>query len=195
MWLIVALASLAVLFLLLLSIPLELALRLDVGSGTRFSLKLKWLFGLVSREMAKGKKKARPVKPEKQRKKKRIGARDFINIIRTRGLPGQLKILVTDVLGSLKIRRARADFKVGLDDPADTGLLMAVIGPSLILLPASTRRHILIQPSFEGAAILEGHAQAAVRLLPIRLVIPVLRFIFSLPTLRVIKKVVFPKWR
>ncbi|UCH42729.1 MAG: hypothetical protein JSW16_07960 [Dehalococcoidales bacterium] len=192
MWLIIALAGLVALLLLLLSIPLELVLRLDVGSGTRFNLRLEWLFGLITREMGKGKKKAKSVKPKRKKSRR---ARDFLNLMRTRGLLVQIRTLVTDVLSSLKIRRARADFTVGFDNPADTGLLLAVIGPSLILLPASIRHNILVQPSFEGGAILEGRAQAVVSLLPIRLVIPVLRFIFSLPTLRVIKKVVLPKWR
>ena len=196
MWLIVALASLVALFLLVLSVPLDLALRLDVHGRTRFSLKLVWLFGLVGKELGRRKKKGKlkKAKPEKAKEKKG-GARKALKILRTKGLLRQLKILVTDVLSSLSIRQLRADFRIGLDNPADTGLLFALIGPSLIFLSPSVRRSISIKPSFEVEAVLEGYAQAAVRLRPIRLVIPLLKFVFSLPTLRVIKATVLAKWK
>jgi len=196
LWVIIALAGLFALFLLVLSIPLDLAFRLDVYGRPRFSLRLVWLFGLVSKELGRRKKKAKPkkAKPEKAKEKKG-GARKALKILRTKGLLRQIKVLVTDVLSRLKIRDLSIDFRVGLDNPADTGLLFATIGPSLIFLSPSVRRSISIKPSFEVEAVLEGYAQAAVRLRPIRLLVPLLRFVFSLAFLRVIKTVVLAKWK
>ena len=195
MWVIIALAGLFALVVLVLSIPLNLAFRLDVYGRPKFSLRLVWLFGLVSREIGR-KKKAKPKKAKpKKAKEKKGGARKALKILRTKGLLRQLKILVTDVLSRLKIRDLSIDFRVGLDNPADTGLLFATIGPSLIFLSPSVRRSISIKPSFEVEAVLEGYAQAAVRLRPIRLLVPLLRFVFSLAFLRVIKTVVLAKWK
>ncbi len=196
MWVIIALAGLFALVVLVLSIPLDLAFRLDVHGRPKFSLKLVWLFGLVGKELGRRKKKAKlkKAKPEKAKEKKG-GARKALKILRTKGLLRQIKVLVTDVLSSLSIRQLRADFRIGLDNPADTGLLFATIGPSLIFLSPSVRRSISIKPSFEVEAVLEGYAQAAVRLRPIRLLVPLLRFVFSLAFLRVIKTVVLAKWK
>ncbi len=191
MWLIVALASLVALFLLVLSVPLDLAFHLDVHGRTRFSLKLVWLFGLVGKELGRRKKKAKP----KKDKEKKGGARKALKILRTKGLLKQLKVLVTDVFNSLSIRQLRANFRIGFDNPADTGLLFAFIGPAFVFFSPPDRYNINIRPSFENEAILEGHMQAVVRLLPIRLVIPLLKFVFSLPTLRFIKTVVSAKWK
>ena len=190
MWVIIALAGLFALVVLVLSIPLDLAFRLDVYGRPKFSLRLVWLFGLVSKELKRGKKK-----PSKRKPRKRRGGRGIFRILRTKGLLRQLKALVMDILGCLKIRDLSIDFRVGLDNPADTGLLFATIGPSLIFLSPSVRRSISIKPSFEVEAVLEGYAQAAVRLRPIRLLVPLLRFVFSLAFLRVIKTVVLAKWK
>ena len=190
MWVIIALAGLFALVVLVLSIPIDLAFRLDVYGRPKFSLRLVWLFGLVSKELKRGKKK-----PSKRKPRKRRGGRGIFRILRTKGLLRQLKALVMDILGCLKIRDLSIDFRVGLDNPADTGLLFATIGPSLIFLSPSVRRSISIKPSFEVEAVLEGYAQAAVRLRPIRLLVPLLRFVFSLAFLRVIKTVVLAKWK
>lgn len=196
MWLIITLAGLVALFLVVLSVPLDLAFRLDVNDRTRFSVKLVWLFGLVGKELGRRKKKAKPKKAKpKQAKEKKGSARKALKILRTKGLLRQIKILVTDVFNSLSIRQLRANFRIGLDNPADTGLLFAFIGPTFVFFNPPDRYSINIKPSFEDEAILEGYMQAVVRLLPIRLVIPLLKFVFSLPTSRVIKAAVLTKWK
>jgi hypothetical protein len=191
LWLIVTLSSLLALILLVFSIPLDLTFHLDVHGRTRFSLKLVWLFGLVGKELRRRKKKAKP----KKAKEKGEGARKTLKILRTKGLPKQIKILVTNVFNSLSIKQLRVNFRVGFDNPADTGLLFAVIGPTFVLFSPPDRYSINIRPSFEDEAILEGYMQAVVRLLPIRLVIPLAKFVFSLPTLRFIRTTVSAKWK
>jgi hypothetical protein len=162
-------------------------------------MRLVWFFSLVSKEITKGKKK-----PEEKRKvaegkpkprKKKIKARTIFKILRIRGLLRQLKRLLQDILRCLKIRDLRVNFRVGLDDPADTGLLFALIGPATFFLGSSRVHEINVQPSFKDEFILEGYLHGAVRLVPIQLVIPFLRFVFSLATLRVVKILVLTKWK
>ena len=199
MWVIAALASLAVLIILVLCVPLNMVFRLDVDGRPRFRMRLVWLFGLVSKEITKAKKK-----PEEERRvaegkrkpgKRRVKARTIFKILRTRGLLGQVKRLLKDILRRLKIRDLTADITVGLGDPADTGLLFAVIGPATFFLGSSHVHEIRVQPSFKDEAVFEGYLSGALRLLPIQLVIPFLRFVFSLATIRVVKTLVVGKWR
>lgn len=198
MWLIVVLASLVFLFVLVLSVPLELVLRVAANGRPRFSLRLVWLFGLVSKDLSGRRKKAKKQKarPEAGPKpgKRRMGARRFLKILRTRGVPGRVKIFITDVLGTIRFRELRADLRVGLENPADTGLMFAVVSPALIFLSPYTGGRISLRPAFEGA-VLEGYLRATVRLVPIRLVFAVLRLVFSLAMARVLKTAVGAKWR
>jgi len=160
-------------------------------------MRLVWLFGLVSKEITKVKKKPEEKErvAEGKRKPRKIQARTIFKILRTKGLLKQLKRLLRDVLRRLKIRDLRVDFRVGLDDPADTGLLFALIGPTIFFLGSSRVHEIRVQPSFEDEAVFEGYLSGALRSVPIQLVVPCLRFVFSLATLRVVKILVLTKWK
>jgi hypothetical protein len=193
LWLIIALASLAILLLLVLSIPVGLALRLDVNGRPSFSVRMFWLFGLVSKKL-ETKEKFGP-KKEKPKKKKKRNIRRIIAILTTRGLLKQIKILIRDVLKSTNIRQLRADFRVALDNPADTGLFFACLGPAFALFNRPGRCRIYIEPVFEEEALLEGYMQAVIRLLPIRLIFYLLKFIFSFPVLRAVRTTLSNKWK
>ena len=179
-----------VLVVLALSVPVDVVLDLDTAARPKFWVRLTWLFGLVSKEVSKREKK-----PEKKkRRRKRPGIRTIVEILRTRGLLRQLQRLIRDIFRRLEIKKLESDLRVGLDDPADTGFLFAVIGPITVFLGNSLFRRVRVQPSFEGA-VFEGNAHGVIRVQPIKLVTPLMRFIFSLLTLRVLKKLVLTKWR
>jgi len=199
LWVIVTLASLAVILILVLCVPLDLVLHADVYGRPKFRLRLSWLFGLVSKEVTKGKKKPEEKKRVIEGKRKPGGKRRRIRVIfeilRTKGLLRQTQGLLRDVLRRIKIRDLAADFRVGLDNPADTGFLFALIGPATFLLSSFFPHRIKVQPSFGDEAVFEGHLHGAVRLQPIQLVTPFLRFAFSLATIRVVKILVLSRWK
>jgi hypothetical protein len=198
LWVIVTLASLAVIFILVLSVPLDLAMQVSVPGKPRFQVKVVWFFGLVSKKITGRKKpeeKKRVVKDKEKPEKGKRRFGDIFKILRTRGLLRQVKVLLRDLLGCLKIRDLAADFRVGLGHPADTGFLFALIGPTTSWLSNSVHHQIRVQPSFTDEATFEGHLSGAVRLRPIQLVFPFLRFFFSLATIRVVKKLVLTKWK
>ena len=199
MWIIATLAGLAALIIFALSIPLDLRLHIDTYGRPRFRMRLSWLFGLVNKEITKKEKKPedkkKAAKLEQKPKEKRPGARIILEILRVKGLLRQIKILLKDILRLPRIRAIEADLKVGLGDPADTGLLFAFIGPAASFLGSSFRNVIKVQPSFTDDAILEGSLYGALRLRPFQVINPLLRFVFSLPTLRVAKILVVAKWK
>ena len=200
MWVIATLASLAVLIALVLCVPLDIESRLDVYGRPKIRMRLVWLFGLVSKEVGKGKKQPAEKKrvvteAEPKRKRKRLRAEAIFKIMRTKGLLKQFKNLLRDILSRLKIRDLAVDFRVGLDDPADTGLLFALIGPATFFLDSSRFHQIRVEPSFGDEAVCEGYLHGAVRLRPVQLVVPFLSFVFSLATIRVVKMLVISKWK
>ncbi len=199
MWVVVSLASLAVLIGLVLAVPLDMVLHVGVHGRPKFRMRLTWLFGLVSKEITKGKKKPeeieRVAEGKRKPRKRRVRAGTILEILRTKGMLRQVMRLLRSILSRLKIRDLVVDFRVGLENPADTGLLFAVIGPATLFIGYSRAHEIRVQPSFAGEAVCEGYLSGTVKLLPIQLVPPFLRFICSLATIKVVKKLVLTKWK
>ena len=198
MWAIAVLVSLAVLITLLLCVPLYLVFRANIDRKPRFSMRLIWLFGLVSHELRRGKKKPDEEESTEHKQKQRDWIwriRVTFEVLRTKGLLRQFVSLAKRIRRHIKIKKLVANFNVGLDNPADTGLLFAFLAPVNLLLSYFSPHQIRIEPSFTGEAIIEGHLYGAVRVRPIQLTAPLMGFAFSLPTLRAVKKLVLSKWR
>lgn len=195
MWIIIALLSVIAILILILSVPLELAFYASVPGKPRVRFKLLWLFRLVGREMVDREKpkEAVPEKPKIKKKKRRF--KDIFVLLRTKGLLKQFNVFIRDLLRCLKIRDLNADIRVGLGSPDDTGLLFAFIGPPVFWLSSTLPFRVNVQPAFEDEAILEGHAQGKVRLRPIQLFIPILKFLFSLATFRLLKRFIARRWK
>ncbi len=198
MWVITTLAGLAGLIILALCVPLDATLNIDISGRPKFRLRLIWLFGLISKELGRKKKtpKEKKTPPKKKPEKKRgIGFRSILRILRTKGLLREIKDLVRDILSQFKIRELVVNLKLGLDDPADTGLIFALIGSATPFLNLPSRYQIRVQPSFSDEAVFEGYLRGVLRLQPIKLVWPFMRFVFSLAALRVVKILVLSKWK
>lgn len=82
--------------------------------------------------------------------------------------------LLSGLLSAVRIEFLRVQGSLGLDDPADTGQLFGALLPLSFLLPPP-RFLFELQPDFSGAA-LAGEAEARLRIHPIRLLPPAIRF-------------------
>ena len=189
-WLLVALASL----IAILSIPFEILCHIEVYEKPKFRIRLKWLFGLLKKEIRAKKK------PTKKKKKQKLGeGRKWLwaafRIIRIKGMLKELRRLVKGILNSLKIRELRVNLKVGLDDPADTAFLVGIINSSRLFWKPSFPHEIDIRADYEGQVFLEGYTHLTVRVLPIQIVVSVLRFLFSWSTMKAMRILVVAKWK
>jgi len=195
--LITILASLAVLLLLVLCVPLNMVIHADVHGKPKVQLRFSWLFGLVSKEISreKGKPKEEKRAAKEKKKRKRLDTRIIFSILRTEGVLRRFKELLKDVFSCFKFRDLVADFTVGLGDPADTGLLFAIIGPATAFLGSSHFHQLRIEPSFGDDAVLQGFSHGIARLRPISLLPPFIKLAFSLTTIRVAKKLIISKWK
>lgn len=196
MWAITVLVSLAALLVLLLCIPLDLALRFDSDRRPKFSMKLVWLFGLVRTEARRQKPAEKEVIAER---KPKLGEQENVirvifKVLRTKDMPGQITHLLRSIFRHLKIRDLVANLKIGLDNPADTGLLFALIAP-LSLFASFLPYQIKIEPSFTANFFLQGHFSGVIRTQPIHLVGSFIGFVFSLPVVRAVKTLALSKWR
>ena len=195
MWIIALVGSLAVLVIFFLWIPLDIILDIDVHGKPKFGIKYRWLFGLVKGE-PRGRAKKPPEKEKPSSRRRRLADINLIyRVLTIKGLAKNFLRLVKSVLGSFRLRGMAADLRLGLDDPADTGMLFAVLGPATALLGPSIFERISIQPSFEEGVLVEGYTHGAARLRPIRLVPPVLKFTFSRPTVRALWTLVASRFK
>lgn len=196
MWAFAVLASLVVLIVLVLCVPLDINLRVETDGRPKFRIKLAWLFGLVHKEVRRAKKAEVEEDVVEPKPRDRKGdTRLIFEVLRTRGLLRRLGNLLRSILNRIKIREFGANLSIGLDDPVDTGLLFAFIAPANLLLSSSSRHKVVVQPSFAGDAIFEGCLYGVVRLQPVQLVPPVAGFVFSLPAARTVKTLVSAEWR
>ena len=198
MWVIATLAGLLGLVILVLCVPLDATLSIDTSAKPTFRLRMAWFFGLISKELRREKKKPeekKKVVEEKRKKKRKFEFRKILKILRTKGLLKQVRNLVRSILGQLRIKELAVNLKLGLEDPADTGLVFALIGPATSFLNFPSQYQINVQPSFYGEDVFEGSLRGVLRLQPIRLTGPLLRFAFSLATLRLLKTLISSKWK
>ena len=169
----------------LLSIPVDLAFFFERGEVSRSRMRIGWLFGLIGKDMG-GASSGREKKPEEMKAKKGRGSiRGPMAAFRARGFSGKILRFANRLVRSVQVRDVDVELQIGTGDPAETGLLFAVIGPCLALA-ASSSPNIRIEPNFVEET-LEGHARGTVRVYPIRLIPPIIAFALSPATFRGIK--------
>jgi hypothetical protein len=185
-WVVVALASLVVLAVLALCVPVDAVLTLDTSAERKFRLRLVWLFGLIRPELGRKRRKPKARRP-KARRKRGIRFPTIWRILRTKGLLTKTKNLARDVLSRTKIKEIAVNLRLGLDDPANAGLVFAVVGAARPFLKLPRQYELTIQPSFSDRPFFQGYLHGVLRLQPIRLVIPIGRFVFSPTMFRVLR--------
>jgi len=132
-WLLVSLAGMAGLTLLLLSIPLDLVFSFQREQQFRARARIGWLFGRVGKNIGGGTKQhkeaksPRPSSPAKP--KKRGGNLRLLASAVRGGILNDFLRLARRILGTVKVRRLHLQLHVGLDDPAETGLLWGAVAP------------------------------------------------------------------
>jgi len=185
---------------LLLSIPLDFTFRLGTGEQPASRFGFRWFFGLVKKDFG-GKKKrdeARKQAYEQRRRgRKRRGGRGqaLLGVLRFAEFLPDIWRLVRGVLRNIKVRSLSVDLTVGLDDPADTALFVGSLWAPLILMIPSWAHAVRLQPSFDDGPVLRGNAHAELRLRPIRIVPPILRFGFSRSGRRLLGGLISGRWR
>jgi hypothetical protein len=197
LWFIVALASLAVLIILVLCIPVEILFRADMEERPKVSLRMIWFFGLFNRDFRQivhewGQKEVVKGKPDSNWLQR---VKLALEILQTRGLLKQLGGFVMETYRSMKVREFAANLKVDLDNPADTGLLFAFIAPTNLLTNYFLPYPIKIEPSFTGESFITGYLNARIKLMPIQMVASATGLAFSVPSFRAAKKLVSYRWK
>jgi hypothetical protein len=168
--------------LLFLAMPVHLTVNVIGGEKRRVHLRIHAFLGLVDKELTAG----APQKKPKQKPGARSGgvtsARRLWAFVDSRGFMGRLGRYLKRLWRALHVGELVGFARIGLDDPADTGQLWAIMGPVSVLL-AQRYPDFKLAPSFAGARLdVEGRWRIAI--VPLEVLAVTLAFALSPSTLR-----------
>ena len=189
MWILATVLGVFTFIILLLTIPIDLVFNIEKDVAFHPRVRVGWMFNLIGKDV---KRKKKP-KKEKAKEKRKRRIKPFIAMLRARGFLRRLFRFVRDIFRICHVRDFELDLRIGLSDPADTGMLFAVIAPVIVQLKTFTPLDIQILPNFEQTG-LQGYVKGDLRVFPIQLIFIGTLFALSPATIRAIKSMVLA-WR
>ena len=178
------------LLIALLAIPVTLSHHISWQQRFQGTLTLIWFFGLVKIRFSpfqpSGKKKRTSNQankiPEKKKQKPRKKPNAFA-AIRQKAFRQRTTKFIRDLWHAIHKENITLRLRVGLGDPADTGLLWAIIGPVAGILATSQEASIQIVPDFIDTT-LKVDSSGTIRIVPLQIIILALGCLLSPPVLK-----------
>ncbi len=171
LWLLIPVFFPLALLIAAVVLPVRFRLRAQVDQASRLRLDVH-AFGGVTPALClvdtASKQKKAPHKPEK---KSSAGSKSGISRISESGV---LR-LVVEVIRQFKFIWLQGEAEFGFDDPADTGAVFGMIAPVVYTGKYGAGFDFDIKPNFNRCCV-RGKIDAAVELIPVRIIPPVLRF-------------------
>lgn len=166
----------------LLAIPATLMFQVSYRQTFQGHVTLQWAFGRVRARIPLSRAKPRPHKTTRAiTRQQRRGSHEGVKPIELLGHPpfrGRVVRLLSDLWGAIGKQDIALRLRLGLGDPADTGRLWGLLGPLAGLFANLKEVQVAIEPEFIAAAFeLDGHAR--IRIVPLRIIVPVLAFLLS----------------
>ncbi|MEZ5399535.1 MAG: DUF2953 domain-containing protein [Bryobacteraceae bacterium] len=169
--------------LLLLSIPVEFAFDVRRHDRARAQVMFRWLFGVVAFPIAPSYRRRRPRNKAKPRRPGRLEWSRVVGALRDPAFRRAAGRFLRRTFSAIHLRRFRLWLRLGLDDPADTGLAWAVAGPAIALL--DRRGAVDAAPRFNGES-LEFETQGIVWFVPSFLAVAAIAFALSPAAVRAV---------
>ena len=173
-----------VLFILffLLIVPIEAEFKFNNLNGSEKTVKLKALFGLLSKtvytsdksKISKPKEKAEV----KKEKKSGSGLSKIISLLQNGKFLRKTALTLKKLLSSIKPELKHFHFRLGLNDPADTGIIWGLIGPVSGIFYGFTEKEVVIEPDFLDPA-LGLDTRGSVSIVPLEILIILIGYLFS----------------
>ena len=182
-------AGVFLLVVLLLAVPVTVEFAVSGTPSAQKTFHVKWAFGLLTIRNP-GYRSAKPAgtldkKPTTRKKpanKKwgRKGSGVAVALVRRRESRRRIIQFIGDLWSALQKRDVRLHLRAGLGDPADTGLLWAVVGPVAGFLASLPHSAIRIEPDFFDP-VFELNSSGRIRFIPLQLVYLVIALLLSPP--------------
>jgi hypothetical protein len=176
------------LLLVLLAVPFSLSYRLRWPQPGRNEVTLGWAFGLLQLRLPPASSAATrdapckpPVAPRKKARRRRQSSLNPIALLRQPAFRQRLLRYLRECWRALHKQELQLRLRIGLDDPADTGLLWGMMGPLAGLLANNREVALTLEPEFE-AETFELESSGTIAFSPLRLIYLTVALLLS-PTL------------
>lgn len=176
------LTAFIILFLifLLLIIPVEFVFNYKNFETPVKKVILSWFFGIISFEVYPKKTPSKGKKELKTRseKKKGTGFSKIRKILGNSKFTAKTYNTVRRLLSSAKPKLNRLYLKIGLGDPADTGILWGLLGPLSGILHGYPDKDLVIEPDFLDPAF-DVDTHGKITIIPLEIIFIAFSYIFS----------------
>jgi hypothetical protein len=163
------------LLVLLLAIPVTLNFRISVAHGVSRDLEVVWGFGLVRYRRVgsltlRGRSRGRrgKVSPRVAKRSPDAGGR-FLALARQRNVRRRLMRYLRDLWRTVRKEDLSLSVRMGLDDPADTGKMWALLGPVSGMLSNVRGVKVDLEPDF-SEEVFELEGAGTLRVVPARVI-------------------------
>ena len=176
------------LLLMLLTVPITVAFRIERSKEVMGQLTFNWLFGLVRYRKAipgdaQGASQPKRKRRGKSGKSKRVGnGRTVWTLLKQPPFRRRTVRFIKGIIGAIQARDFYLHLRIGLGDPADTGRLWGLLGPLAGIVANIRRAEVRIEPDFTDP-VLEIESHGELRLIPLQFIGLTTAFVVSPATL------------
>jgi hypothetical protein len=177
----------------LLAIPVEVTFDLRRRETFDGVVTIGWLFGLVhipipidrTKQSEKGTEKTVAKEKKKGEKKREKGVHRAKKVLFNRAFRRRLTRFAEDLFRTITFSGFLFHARIGVGDPADTGMLWGIIGPVSGVLRSVPGADIQIEPEFMQE-VFEMQSAGEVLVIPLSLLSVILLLVLSPVTLRLL---------
>lgn len=181
--------AVVVLVFFLLITPVDLDVRLERHRVFRYRFGVRWLYGLVGKEIAPSAAEdvpdpgEAPAKKKRRRRKKAGGPHHVLAMLRSKGFLRNVGRLIRRLLSAARFRELALRLRAGFEDPASTGVACGLLLPGVAYLTELHPSAIDVAPDFSQETLQFDFA-GQMRITPVNLVWPFVAFGLSPSTIR-----------
>lgn len=177
------------LIILLLMIPIHIIFSFQRCPSVQRRISIGLIFGLIRLPVPlrsiKNPFRQQSIKKEFRVKRSQRQLHRVFILLRSKGFLRRLLKFIYEIYKAMRIHILNLSFILGLDDPADTGMLWAFVGPISNIFANLYISNISIKPNFVAETFyVEGKGE--IRIIPIRVFYIVTAFLFSITTIRAV---------
>lgn len=169
---------------LLLAVPLTINFKLHWMHGLSGHVNLAWANGLLDTTIPVQPDEGRERNKPKHKDKRGVSKSPGINtktLLRNKAFRDRVISYIRDTWTAIEKHELKLASRIGLDDPADTGILWALLGPVSAILATHRNSEISLEPDFLDP-VFELQSSGTIRIVPLRHIYLTTKLLLS-PTL------------
>jgi len=167
------------LLVLVLVLPVYFEIALTVHGRVDLRMRVFYFFRLLCWELGKKTAKKQEHKASAKKAHGHITWPRIYRGIQIKGLWNSIWLLIKRLAHAIKIRKLESDLRISLGDDYYTGMFIGLLLPAVLLLNVQLSSELKMLPVFEEDLMVDGFLTGVVAARPIRILAPMMAFIFS----------------